>query len=419
MQGRVGLALGLSFLACSSAEHTQGGSARGGRAPAEDASSELFAADRLPRFDIELPAESIASLNAISDSLDPRADEYVHATLRYENEVVANVGLRIKGEASFRTLDQKSAFKIKFDEYVPKQSFHGLRRLTLNNMVEDPSFLAERLAYHVYRTAGLPAPRCNNALVYVNGESYGVYANIEAEDKAFLARWFASDAGNLYEELGQDFVPGAETAFELETNETRNDRTRLIALIAAAQAAEPDDFSQTVGARLNLPQFLRFSAVEAAVNQWDMYAYTLLIPNNFRIYEEPSSGRFVFLPWGMDMAMKPFPYSGRAHIPVFELAREGDIANAKITAGVLFRKCLDSPSCRAAYAAQVSEVADVYENAELSRLAATYYAQIKDYVYADSRKEYSNAAFEKAQRVLLTNIAERPLELREDLAGER
>ena len=100
-------------------------------------------------------------------------------------------------------------------------------RLTLNNMVEDPSFLAERLAFHFFRAAELPAPRCNHALVYVNGTFFGLYANVEAEDKPFLRRWFGSDAGNLYEEGQVDFEPGTETAFDLETNETANDRSDL------------------------------------------------------------------------------------------------------------------------------------------------------------------------------------------------
>ena len=42
--------------------------------------------------------------------------------------------------------------------------FHGLRHLTLNSALEDPSFVAERLTYLVYRDAGLVAPRASSAV---------------------------------------------------------------------------------------------------------------------------------------------------------------------------------------------------------------------------------------------------------------
>ncbi|MGC4089362.1 MAG: CotH kinase family protein [Polyangiaceae bacterium] len=391
------------------------GAGQGGLGPIVDPSDELFAPERLPRFDLELPPESLAALNAVVNGLDPKAEDYVSGTLRYGDETIANIGVRFKGEASFRKLDKKSAFKLKFDEFVAKQSFHGLRRLTLNNMVEDPSFLAERLAYEVFRAAGLPAPRCNNATVYVNGEFFGVYANVEAEDKTFLSRWFASNDGNLYEEGGVDFTPGAETSFDLETNEALDDRSGLVALIDAVQAAQPSDLVQTLDAKLDVARFLRFSAAEAAVNQWDMYAYTVFYPNNFRIYEDPDTARFVFLPWGMDMSMKPFRDTGRAHIPVFGVAQLDNRANGKVTAGLLFRKCLDSAECKAAYAAQVSELAQIYEQSRLGERAASYYEQIKEQVYLDTRKEYTNERFEAAYSVLQKTITERPAALRADL----
>src|SRR5262249_13624676 len=151
--------------------------------------------------------------------------------------------------------------------------------LTLNNMVEDPSFLAERLAYDVFRSLGLPAPRCNSALVYVNGQFYGVYANVEAVDKPFLRRWFPDDGGNLYEEGQRDFVAGAEGAFDLETNETANDRSDLRGLIDALARASGENLLSALAPHLDVPRYLQFTAAEAAVNQWDMYAYTVFYPN--------------------------------------------------------------------------------------------------------------------------------------------
>jgi spore coat protein CotH len=387
-----------------------GGTSAGAGAPpvAPDASAEIYDPERVPRFDIELPPDSVAALTA-----DP--DTYVRATFRYENETITDIGVRIKGEGSLRPLTAKAALKLKFDEFVDDQTFKGLRRLTLNNMVEDPSFLAERLAYHVFRAAELPAPRCNSALVYVNGQAYGLYANVEAEDKTFLRRWFESDDGNLYEEGQVDFVTGAEQRFDLETNEAANDRSDLASLIALVDSATNANFVEHVGQKLDMTHFLRFTAAEAAVNQWDMYAYTMFYPNNFRLYHDPSTQRFVFLPWGMDMSMKPFRDSGKQFIGIFSISRVGDRQNGQISAGLLFRRCLESPGCKSALAEAIEEIATVYESAELETLAARYYEQIKPHVLADPRKEYTETQFERGYQSLLSTLRGRVAAMRAEL----
>jgi spore coat protein CotH len=339
----------------------------------------------------------------------------VRATLHYGNETVADIGIRIKGEGSLRKLTEKAAFKIKFDEFVDDQSFHGLRRLTLNNMVEDPSFIAERLAYDLFRAAGLPAPRCNNAVVRVNGMDYGVYANVESEDKTFLRRWFDSDDGNLYEEGQMDFWVGSENTFDLETNETKNDRSDLLALIAAIEASMPASFETDVGAELDMKHFLHFAAAEAAVNQWDMYAYTVINPNNFRVYRDPTIDKFVFLPWGMDMALKPFPDTGTQFIPVLELAHAGDRQENGVSAGVLFRLCLESPACKANYVQAVQEIIEHFDELDVPALAERYYEQIKPFVYVDPRKEMSNEDFEAGYQSLLDTAEGRTAAMRSDL----
>jgi hypothetical protein len=383
--------------------------------PPPPSSDELFDPEKVPRFDFTIPKASIDQLNAVKDEHDPAQEIYVHASFRYGNEELADVGLRIKGEASFRRLNQKPAFKIKFDEFVDKQSFHGLRRLTLNNMAEDPSFVAERLAYHVFRAAKLPSPRCNHAVVYVNGTLFGIYANVETEDKTFLRRWFTDDSGNLYEEGQKDFLPGAETSFDLETNEPKNDRTDLKGLIAALAAATPATFLTELGKSLDTTHFLQFTAAEAAVNQWDMYGYTVFYPNNFRMYHDPTPGKFVFLPWGMDMSMKPYRDSGKPHIRIFELARQYDQRNGPVTAGLIFQRCLLSPACKTAYAAAVAQMADVYEGAGLEAVARRVYEQIRPHVMADTRKEYTPAQFERGFESVIRTIRERPAAMRADV----
>ena len=393
---------------------------------ATDPSAALYDPENLPRFDLELPTESLAALDSVRDAEDPLQETYVTAALTYGAERITNIGLRFKGEGSFQKLDRKPAFKLKFDEFVEDQTFFGLRRMALNNAFEDPSFVAERLAYDLFRAAGLPAPRCNNAVVYVNGTFYGVYVNVEAEDKTFLRRWFASDEGNLYEEGQRDFVPGAEQAFDLETNEALNDKSDLVGLIASIQAASNgDSFLQQIGGRLDTAQFLKFTAAEAAVNQWDMYAYTVFYVNNLRIYAEPTSNKFSFIPWGMDLSMKPFRDSDRPFIRAFEVTRQSDRANGPVSAGLIFQRCLASPACKSAYADAVLQIIDTYEALGMEGRALSYHDQIRREVMADTRKNVccapdgtlSNEQFEAGFQAVLSTIRGRVAALRADLAA--
>jgi hypothetical protein len=406
-----------------SAGATPGGSSAGA---GPDLSAEIYDPTKLPRFDIDLPQASIDALNMVKNAEDPLQDTYVTATLHYGAETVTNIGLRIKGEGSFQKLDRKPPLKLKFDAFVDKQEFRGLRRLALNNLFEDPSFIAERLAYDVYRAAGVPAPRCNNALVYINGTFYGVYANVEPEDKTFLKRWFPTDGGNLYEEGQKDFVPGAETAFDLETNETANDRTDMKNLIAAIQGAtNADTFLTDIGGLLNTDNYLKFTAVEATVNQWDMYSYTVFYVNNLRLYDDPTSKKFNFIPWGHDLSMKPFRDSGKPYIKLFALAHQGDSASGKVTSGLLFQRCLTSPTCKAAYSDAVRGVIKVWEGLGMEAAATRYYDQIKSQVYLDTRKNVccnnppalSDQGFEAGYQSVLTTIRGRVAALQADLNG--
>jgi len=141
-------------------------------------SAELYAPDKFPRFDLELLAASVEALNSVRSQTDPNKATYVTGDFVYDKDgkakAVRSVGIRIKGEGSFQSFEKKPALKINFDKFVEDQRFRGLNRLTLNNNYDDPTFLAERLAYAVHREVGVPAPRCNNTRLYVNSEFYGV-----------------------------------------------------------------------------------------------------------------------------------------------------------------------------------------------------------------------------------------------------
>ena len=140
-----------------------------------------------------------------------REERYVPAILTVSGERVGTVGLRFKG--SWGTLHScfdaatgtqrcpKASLKVKFDEYQRGKRHRGLARVNLHSMVRDPSALHERLAYDLFRRAGIPAPRAVHAQVTINGRYHGLHALVEAIDRRFVTHhWPAAADGNLYKE---------------------------------------------------------------------------------------------------------------------------------------------------------------------------------------------------------------------------
>jgi hypothetical protein len=249
-----------------------------------------------------------------------------------------NAEIRLKGNVggSFRDLSEKPGFKLKFKK---TEAVLGLRKMTLNNMVQDPSMVHETLAYSAFRAAGVPASRTGYAYVRLNGEDIGVYLDLENLDEIGLARIFGSfdkTTQHLYEgEDGHDVLPGEATAFEVD--EGPKDIADLEGLIEVVNGTPSpgESWSEHVAARADLAEMTKMWAVEKYIDHWDGYsghAELNLKPNNYYLFSEPS-GRFQMLPWGADQTW--IPTKG---FPSREVTFDGK-------GGVLFNKCLEDKAC--------------------------------------------------------------------------
>ncbi|WP_308636010.1 CotH kinase family protein [Paenibacillus silvisoli] len=130
------------------------------------------------------------------------AEEYISADVTINGTTIKNVGIRPKGNSSLRQVlnDEKTdrfSFKIKFDEYVPDQTWLGLDSIVINNMISDNSYMKEYLSYDIMSSIGVDAPLFAFADMKVNGEGWGFYLAVEDIDGGFLER--AKDGeGELY-----------------------------------------------------------------------------------------------------------------------------------------------------------------------------------------------------------------------------
>src|ERR1051325_4819048 len=91
--------------------------------------AELFTNGAVHRIRIRIATNELLALRQSNR-------EYVRATVEDGASSYQEVGIHLKGATgSFRSLDQKPALTLNFAKFKPEQSFHGLRKLHLNNSV--------------------------------------------------------------------------------------------------------------------------------------------------------------------------------------------------------------------------------------------------------------------------------------------
>lgn len=314
---------------------------------------------------------------------------WAHGDLEVDGVALTNIGVRLKGNGSFNPIEGKPSFRLDLDRWVPDQELDGLDELVLNNMWLDPSQVHERLSYEVYRTLGVPAPRAVHANVLVGDLDKGMYTLVEGVDGRFLDRWFADDTGPLYELFDVDFVPDQLALFDHDGGP--DDRQALFEVATALQ--QPDfRFSEDLAHLVDVPAFVNYLAVSAAIGQFDAYPWSFP-GDDLYVYVDPSDGLIRFIAHGAD---ETFTAPRR---PVDYLY------------GALGTACLDDPACREAWLLRMWEVCDHFETGAVLTQLEQVSALIMTRVQADPVRPYTSAEVSEAHEALIDFVNTRRVRL--------
>lgn len=268
--------------------------------------------------------------------------------------------IRLRGNPSSWPKQDKMQFQISFNELNPDGRFRGQRKLVLDSAHYNPSYLRDRLAMKMLQDVGVPAPCVNHARLFVNGQFYGLFANIEKVDREFLERNFEDPSGNLW-----------KRGTILKTNEDENPDT-----------SRNDAFWELD----SISGFEDFADVDNAAVAW---AAEALFPDadgywaggwNFYWYEDPSRG-FVYIPWDIDLAFANLPsdtdpltwhktndnFHGRPHVDLV----------------------LADPVWRAKFVDAVETVRDSYTLDEIDQRIEGWADQIEDAAAMDSHAPWT------------------------------
>lgn len=139
-------------------------------------------------------------------------EEYVMCNVVIDGEAFKNIGIRAKGNTSLSNVSQldsdRYSFKLEFDQYDSTKSYHGLDKLSLNNLIQDNTMMKDFLVYQMMREFGVDAPLCSFVYITVNGEDWGLYLAVEGVEDSFLQRNCGKDSGELYKPDSLSFGGG-------------------------------------------------------------------------------------------------------------------------------------------------------------------------------------------------------------------
>jgi len=340
---------------------------------------DIYSQDILPTFEIELASSELADLKQEWEAAnDDNKPEHPVKQFKYQDQIVTYASVRLRGNDTWWHGQKKMQLEVSFNTYDKKGRFQGLKKILFDAAEYNRTFLRDRLAMHIFRDVGLPAPCANNARLILNGEYYGLFTSIEKVDSEFIERWFEFDEGNLYKRGG---------SWEKKTNEEDPDESDIEALEDAKSLADLD-------AIMNLDQAVLEWAAEAVIPDNDgAWAGGL----NLYLYNDPKTG-FNLIPWDKDATFDRVepdvdPYT---YIKPNDKGRpEYDIVT-------------DDPEYFVKYIAAIEHVlATGYDVGVLHARMDAWSAQIEEAALSDPNKPFTNKEYGSALADMREFISER------------
>lgn len=330
-------------------------------------------------------------------------DVEVPATMTVDGQKYPEVGVHFRGNSSYMMVSagQKRSLNISLDFARETQALGGYRTLNLLNANSDPGFLRTVLFSHI---AGqyVPTPKVNYLRVVINGEFWGIYLNVQQFNKDFTRDFFGSAQGARWKAPGRpngraglEYLGASadqyKAIYEIKTKDTPKSWNDLIQLTRVLNETPLDKLEAALAPILDVDGALRFLAVDLALANSDGY-WTRA--SDYSIYQDPK-GVFHVLPYDFNEALSA-DGGGRGGFGGFSRTGPEPLIGLNDPSKPLRSRLLSVPSLQAKYLGYVRDIAQKHLDwATLGPLARQHHALIAADVKQDTRKLYTNDAFDR------------------------
>lgn len=359
---------------------------------AQPAGSSLFDETRIVDVNIQFPDDDFWSQLYATYS----GDYYIPASVTIDGNIYDSTGMKLKGNSSWGYPSDKKSFKLDFNEFISGQDIDGLKKLNFNNNFKDPTMLREKLFFDFCKTAGIPAPRANFARVYINGIYWGIYTMVDQIDKDYLDILFDDNDGNLFKgdphgdlSYKGDLQSNYTGDYELHTNEPENDWSDLVDLIDVINNTDAADYESQFFSLTDATVFYSHWAVDNLFASLDSYIGS---GHNYYIYHDSTDLKWKWILWDGNEAFGNFSNGiPNDQLSTLDLlyyasspAKRPAIANAVANAD------MQQDYLNTIYILKESYFNPTY----LYPVIDTYADLVRDAVYADTMKQFTDADFE-------------------------
>lgn len=311
-------------------------------------------------------------------SADP---SYFPANITVDGTTWCHAGMRYKGNSTLQQAYQEGSaklpFRVDFDRFedtwpeIDDQGFYGFSDLSFGNNHGDDTWIRDVMASTVLEDRGVPAARNRFAAVYLDsGEGptfLGVYTLMEDPSDVMMSRVFGDNDGNLYEGDGDcaDLLCYDEDSFASKTNDDA-DGAEVQALVDAL-ADQDDGWQARLEETLDVPAFLRWLAVNSAIENWDTYG---AMAHNYYLYALPGETQLHWIPWDHNLSLMD-GFQGSSDPLLADVGEDWP----------LIRHVLDDPDYAAIYEAELATALEgAYAQDTFEAQAEVYRALLEPYV---------------------------------------
>ena len=245
---------------------------------------------------------------------------YAKVEITIDGQPFPDAGLRFKGNSSYRFSrgSLKKPFKIDTNRFIKGQKLHGRTKLNLSNAFLDSAFMKEKLAYELYRAAGLPSPQTGwaNVVLSVEGiaekKPLGIYVLIEQMDERYLKENLKGDPQQSilakpeslddWEYLGKN--PDAYQRYNLKIGKTNTPTIqRFMETMRLIQTASDREFAEKIQDYVDLENFAGYLAATSLLANIDSY---IGMPHNYYLLLNDPQDKLKLLPWDVNEAFGTF-----------------------------------------------------------------------------------------------------------------